>query len=132
MACVGGGGSAAEDVLDVSEAVHQGVHLVARIDRERMLSIYDAYRAAPDSAGHFTLVVLRRSSASYRGWSARGDDTTWVTGRASGELRYRVDATSGAPASASGTASLDVEVRSGTTRQRATQVSVTRIARLAP
>ena len=89
-------------------------------------------RAAPDSAGHFTLVVLRRSSASYRGWSARGDDTTWVTGRASGELRYRVDATSGAPASASGTASLDVEVRSGTTRQRATQVSVTRIARLAP
>jgi hypothetical protein len=89
-------------------------------------------RAVPDSAGRVALVIVRRSTASYRGWGARGDDTTWVAGRASSELRYRVDAATGEPWSAEGAGSLELEVRSGTTRQRATQVSSTRIARLVP
>lgn len=88
--------------------------------------------AATDSLGRTTLAVTRRSNLSYSGWDARGDDTTWVSGRGVGELRYRLDGATGAVGNAEGSGSLDVEVRTGTKRQRATQATSTRIARVDP
>jgi hypothetical protein len=88
--------------------------------------------AATDSAGRTTLVVTRRSRMSYSGWDARGDDTTWVSGRGIAELRYRLDGATGAVGGAEGSGSLDVEIRTGTTRQRATQTTAIRIAHAVP